>query len=217
MAVNTMQERDHDRHSQRGWTFIEATIGVVLASIIVLGLAVTMMAMRETVDQSMAVRLMDQYGNDMMAHFQNAFETASSFVPIASQSSGQMDHFELHYVDPFTTVDVIHRYQATREQGIKRDNQRLDPQFPPNQMPHGRAFGVLGPHESFAIIRFTAVEAPRQGNSESFSDGSIPITHTIRYTKESVDPGQSDYVRDMTYDTLCFMKNRYVDNGPSIP
>jgi len=212
-----MRERDHIWDAQRGWTFIEATIGVVLASIIVLGLAVTMMAMRETVDQGLAVRVMDQYGNDMMAHFQNVFETATSFVPIASQSSGQMDHFEIHYVDPFSHVDTIHRYQATREHGVKRDNQRLDPQFPPNPMEHGRAFGVLGPNESFAVIRFTAEEAPRQGNSEAFSDGAIRITLSIRYTKESTDPGEADYVKDMTYDTLCFMKNRYVDTGQQFP
>ena len=207
-----MNKRHTSSRGEHGWTFIEATMGVVLVSIIVLGLAVTMLAMRDTVDRSLAIRVMDQYGNDIMSHFQKAFETANQYESIPSQSSGQMDHFQLIYIDPFNGTRTIHRYLATRAQGVKRDNTRLDPQFPPRQIRTDNGIGVLSQNESFAIIRFTAVEAPRQGNSVAFSHGAIRVSLTIRYTREGINPGESDYTRDMTYSTLCFMKNQYVES-----
>jgi hypothetical protein len=202
---------------EQGWTFIEATMGVILVSIIVLGLAVTMLAMRDTVDRSLAVRVMDQYGNDIMAHFQKVFETANKFVPIPSQSSGTMDHFELVYIDPFSGVQVRHRYQPSKTQGIKMDSRCLDPQFPPQTYRRNNGVAVLDENESFTVTRFTAVEAPREGNSVAFSHGTIRVTMTIRYTRKSVDPGEGDYTRDMTYSTLCFMKNQYVESTTNPP
>jgi hypothetical protein len=205
-----MTGRKEAKISERGWTFIEATIGAVLASVIVLGLAVTMMAMRETVDRSLAIRIMDQYGNNVMKHFETAFETANVYVTVPSQSSGQMDMFELHYRDPFTHVYTIDRYRATQNYGIMLNNQRLDPEFPPRPMPQGKAFGVLNEGESFAITRFTAENVIRRGNTIVFTGGSVRITLTIRYTREANNPGEQDYHRFMTYETMCFMKNMFV-------
>jgi hypothetical protein len=168
-------------------------------------------------DRSLAIRVMDQYGNDVMSHFQKAFETANKYVPIPSQSSGQMDHFELVYIDPFNGVQTIHRYLATRTQGVKMDNTRLDPQFPPRPLQSNNGVGVLSDNESFAVTQFIAEEAPRQGNSVAFSHGTIRVSMTVRYTRKAIDAGEGDYTRDMTYSTLCFMKNQYVESTSNPP
>jgi len=201
------------RSGERGWTFIEATIGVVLASILMLGLTLTIMAMRETIDRSLSIRVMDQYGNDMMRYFENKLENAWSFVRIASGSSGQMDHFEIRFTDPRTGYQTINRYRATVADGIYCNNQRLDPQFPPQHIRAGKPFGVLGPSEAFTVTRFTASNVFRRGDSEVFSNSTVELTLSLRYIKRGTDPGEPDYIRDMTYSTLCFLKNTQVTQG----
>ena len=195
--------------NQRGWTFIEATIGAVLVSFVVLGFAVTMLAMRESIDRDLSIRVMDQYGSDMMTYFHHALENANQFFPIPSQSSGQLDHFEIKYNDVFSQLTTTDRYRATRTQGIIRNGQRIDPRFPPARVSRNRPFGVLNEGESFRITRFTAEQIWLEGNTLNFGEASLKITLTIRYDREGRQPGDPDYSKVKTYSTVCFMKNKF--------
>jgi len=198
------------RGGERGWTFIEATIGVVLASILLLGFTLTIMAMRESIDRSLSIRVMDQYGNDMMKYFENNLENAWSFQRVATGTSGQMDRFIITFTDPRTGYVTTNNYRATIAQGIFCNNLRLDPQFPPQHIRAGKAFGVLSSEESFTVTRFTASNAYRHGDTDVFSLSTVEVTLGLRYVKRGTDPGEPDYVRDMTYSTLCFLKNTQV-------
>ena len=191
--------------SERGWTFIEATMGVVLTSILVLGLAVTILAMRETMDRSLAIRVMDQYGTDVMRHFQRESESALNVVPIASQSSGNMNHFDLTFRDPFSGALTTHRYKATRSLGVFRDGQRLDIQFPPTRVQRGET-GLLHPGESFTITEFTVTNVVNSGNMQTFSNAVWRVNLGLRYTKLG-RRDEPDIHKDMTYNTLLITKN----------
>jgi hypothetical protein len=195
--------------SERGWTFIEATMGVILTSILVLGLAVTILAMRDTIDRSFTIRVMDQYGSDIMRHFQIYFETAVDVHKIASQSSGTMDHFDIVYRDPFTSELSSARYRATRTLGVLKDGQRVDQQFPPMRVPRGET-GMLHPGETFTVTQFTITNEITSGNMSTFSDGVWRVTLGLRYTKLG-GRGESDFYKDMTYSTLLVAKNSYLD------
>ncbi len=203
-----MQDKRLNWMSERGWTFIEATMGVILTSILVLGLAVTMLAMRETMDRSLAIRIMDQYGTDIMRHFQRVAETALRVDPIASQSSGTMDHFDIIYRDPFTLALSSHRYRATRFVGVFIDGQRLDPQFPPTRVQRGDT-GLLHPGESFTITKFTVTNIINSGNIQTFGEAVYRLTLGLRYTKLG-GRGDPDIHKDMTYNTLLIMKNKWL-------
>lgn len=196
--------------SERGWTFIEATMGVILMSILVLGLAVTILAMRDTMDRSLTIRVMDQYGNDVMRHFQIIFENAVGVDLIASQSSGNMDHFRVQYRDPFDPdlpLTNVH-YRATQNLGILRDGQRLDPHFPPTRVPRGQT-GLLQQGETFTVTKFTISNTVKSGNIETFNDGVWQLTLGLRYTKHG-SSGEPDFRKDMTYTTLLLAKNAYL-------
>jgi hypothetical protein len=204
--------RKDTKGGERGWTFIEATLALVLVSVLVLGLAVVMLAMRETVDRDLSIRVMDQYGNDVMKHFEYILGNADLFVPIASQSSGTMDHFEVHYEDPFgKDPTTVHRYRASRTEGVIRDNARLDPQFPPEPVRRGKPFGVLNRGESFVITQFTARGYEERENSILFYEGAIRVTLGLRYIREG-GRNEPDYHMDKSYSTLCVLKNSFIQN-----
>ena len=208
-----MQNKRLHWMSERGWTFIEATMGVILTSILVLGLAVTILAMRETMDRSLAIRVMDQYGTDIMRHFQRESESALDIRPIVSQSSGNMVHFDLMYRDPFSGVETAHRYKATRSIGVFRDGQRLDIQFPPTRVQRGET-GLLHPGESFTVTEFTATNVINSGNLENFSNAVWRVNLGLRYTKLG-RRDEPDIHKDMTYNTLLIMKNIWLT--PPVP
>jgi hypothetical protein len=201
------------KSGERGWTFIEAIIGVVLASILMLGFTLTIMAMRETIDRSLSIRVMDQYGNDMMRYFERQFENAWSFSLVASGTSGQFDRFALTFTDPQTRYASTYNYRANPTHGVYCNDQLIDPQFPPQHIRNRKPFGVLGESESFTVTRFTASNVSRRGDSEVFSDATVEITLGLQYIKRGTDPGEPDYVRDMTYSTVCFLKNTTVTIG----
>ena len=151
---------------------------------------------------------MDQYGNDIMRHFQLIFETAIRVDKIASQSSGSMDHFDIVYRDPFTSVPSSHRYRATRSLGVLMDGQRVDPQFPPTRVQRGQT-GLLHPGESFNVTEFTISNVITSGNMETFQDGVWRLTLALRYTKLG-SRGEPGIQKDMTYNTLLVAKNAYL-------
>jgi type II secretory pathway pseudopilin PulG len=198
------------RQDERGWTFIEATIAVIIVSMMLLGLAVTMMAMRESIDRSLSIRVMDQYGNDMMTYFQNQLENAFDFVHVPAPSSGQWDHCQIIFYNPYNGTYSTDNYRATPALGILRNNQRIDPQFPPAHVENGRAFGVLGPNESFTVTQFIADYEGRHNDVLDFVLKTVRISLTLRYTRRGTDPGEPDLVKDMTYNALCFIKNKTV-------
>lgn len=102
--------------SDSGFTFIEATLSVVLISLIFLSFTVSMLAFREWFDRSWAVRVMDQYANDYMNYVHNLMQTGKSLE--ASPSIGGMDNFQIKVLDrdPFTktTRDTI-RYHFSAD------------------------------------------------------------------------------------------------------
>jgi hypothetical protein len=104
--------------SDSGFTFIEATISVVLISLIFLSFTVSMLAFREWVDRSWAVRVMDQYAHDYMNYLHNLMQTGKQMVP--DPNTGQLDNFQIQFLDrdPFTklTRDTIrYHFSADKE------------------------------------------------------------------------------------------------------
>jgi len=66
-----------------GWNFIEATFSVVLLSIVFLGFTISILATREWMERRWAIRLMDEYGQNIMVRADSLMREASSFTQLA--------------------------------------------------------------------------------------------------------------------------------------
>jgi hypothetical protein len=96
-------------HRDAGFTFIEATISVVLISLIFLSFTVSMLAFREWMDRSWAVRTMDQYAHDVMDYLHNLMQVSKEVGSSPVQQQLNNFEFKILDLDPYTktTRDTI--------------------------------------------------------------------------------------------------------------
>jgi len=200
-----------------GWTFIEATLSVVIMAIMVLGLTIVLMAFREQLDRSWAVRVMDQYGNDVMEELTHDLRNATDVT--VRPSGSNTSRIDIKYLDPIRhTILLTSRYRADlRNSRIEKDGRALDPQFPPRDMGRG---------ESYEIVQFTltpyGTDTPnlleRQDSfrrNEKFLNASWDIRFKLRYNRLAIEEGENNWSVEKEYFNRVYVRNMnlVVQNG----
>jgi len=193
-----------------GWTFIEATLSVVIMAIMVLGLTIVLMAFREHLDRSWSIRVMDQYGNDVIERLTHELRNA---VDVTVRPSVRNTHkIDIQYLDPYVH-DLYHtntwRADLQRSQ-ILIDNDPIDKTFPPRSPGRG---------ESFQIIQFTLSpygqltpnDSERRDSfnrASNFVNATYDIRFKLRYNRAAVNPGERNWKFEREYRNRVYMRNK---------
>lgn len=173
-----------------GFTFIEATISVVLLTIVFLGFTVTLLAFREWMDRAWAIRVMDQYANDILSNLDATMRIADGIT--LNQNQYGLGSFSLS-VPQFnfnnTTLPVltnnIFTYSAKPTEGVyvAQNNaapQKLDKDFPPQNWKTGRK------QHKFTIteFRYTGTQPwNTMGRQPYFYESMVQIYLSIKYER----------------------------------
>jgi len=194
---------------EEGWTLIEATISVVIMAIMVLGLTIVLLAFREQLDRSWAVRVMDQYGNDVMEDLTHDLRNATDVV--VRPSGGKTTRVDIEYLDPIRhELLLTSRYRADlRNSRIEKDGRALDPLFPPQN---------LGRGESYEIVQFTLTpygeDTPNNQDrvdsfrrNAKFMSASWDIRFKLRYNRKAIDKGENDWSVTKEYFNRVYVRN----------
>jgi len=193
-----------------GWTLIEATISVVIMAIMVLGLTIVLLAFREQLDRSWAIRVMDQYGNDVMEDLTHDLRNATEVT--VRPSTGKTSRVDIKYLDPIRhELLLTSRYRADlRNVRIEKDGRALDPLFPPRN---------LGQGESYEIVQFTLTpygeDTPNNQErvdsfrrNAKFMSASWDIRFKLRYNrKATINDGDRDWSVTKEYFNRVYVRN----------
>jgi hypothetical protein len=190
---------------------MEATLSVAILTIVFLGLTITLIAFREWMTRAWAIRVMDQYANDLAAHFHRQLSNAHSIGYENGQYGLGAFYLTVNNFDfsnpytPFTGTTTYH-YSARPSEGVYRaiDNGatlKLDNQFPPSSWSktnkfHFTQFSYLGPYNL------------DYGRSTGFTYPMVRINISIMYERpRSVELPHS-------YDNRSYeLEKRYVISG----
>lgn len=194
-----------------GWTFIEAILSVVIMSIMVLGLTIVLLAFKEHLDRSWAVRVMDQYGNDVIEQLTHELRNAYD-VQVRSENQ-DFDRITIVEVDKFNELKHYERlwYADQRTGQIKRNHDAafVDRYYPPRRLRRGESFTItrfkLVPFGRGTNDRDEALEAQRR--NKSFVNATYNIELTLRYTRGAVDPGHRNWFFEKTYHNRVYVRN----------
>lgn len=206
--------------SDQGWTYAETIVSMVMLTIIFLGFTVTLLAFREWINRSWAIRVMDQYANDVMSDIEANLRRASRITQNPAQYglgsfTVEVDSI-LNYYPALFLQTRRYTYSARPNFGIYKaiDNtapQKIDPDFPPEDWENSHRFvftefSYPGPY----VVPNTA--------NNYFSDGMVRVYMSIRYErprKEETSMGIQNrkYTLFKRYSVSIYMKN-FVD-GPA--
>lgn len=105
----------------QGFTFLEATISVVLMTVVFLGFTVGLLAFREWINRSWAIRVMDQYANDVTSHIEENLRKGNTIERTPNQNG--LGSFKITVVDFLRYPDYQDTYEyyysAHPTQGVK--------------------------------------------------------------------------------------------------
>ncbi|MDP8239022.1 MAG: hypothetical protein P9X24_08020 [Candidatus Hatepunaea meridiana] len=205
-----MRPFTHKWRNDDGWTFIEATLTVVIMAIMVLGLTIVLMAFREHLDRSWAIRVMDQYGNDVIEELTHELRNA---IDVSTRPSRGNTHeidvvvLDKYYANRTSTV----RWRADlRTTQIKRDNEPVDLLFPPRQLGRGESYEI----RQFTLTKYGVltpnIEEHRdsQYRSDSFNDATFDIRFILRYNRLAINPGERNWNFEKAYFSRVYMRNK---------
>ncbi|MBM3326908.1 MAG: hypothetical protein FJY65_08025 [Calditrichaeota bacterium] len=193
-----------------GWTFIEATLAVVIMSIMVLGLTIVLLAFREHLDRSWAVRAMDQYGNDVVENLAHDLRNAVDVV--VRPGPGNTNNIDIKFLNPYSHDRFEWSYwKADMRNGcITVNNRPLQPFFPPRNMKRG---------ESYAIEQFTlsgyGEKTPNSWEhddkfrrSKKFNEAALDIRFKIRYYRNAIYTNERNWSYGREYYNRVYMRNK---------
>ncbi|MBL7073783.1 prepilin-type N-terminal cleavage/methylation domain-containing protein [candidate division KSB1 bacterium] len=183
----------------KGFTFIEALLSVVLASIVMAGLMIPMLAFVEHLDRSWSVRLMNQYGNDFLEQIVRDLRDARD-VNITSR-------------DGFSALTAWVRdarghlreisYRAKRDKGILRNGEPLDKTFPPSRR-------QLKEGESFEVQDLQFQLSSRLHDPDLLNNAVVLVTLRLRYSREDPDNPGNEFQKEQTFRTTIYLRNQYL-------
>ncbi len=194
-----------------GFTFIEATLAIVLISIMVLGLTIVMLAFKEHLDRSWAIRTMDQYGNDVIENLTHELRNAIDVS--VGNGQGNTNRITVEHLDPILK-EVVHEtlWRADlRQVRVYAGRTLIDPTFPPKN---------LGVGETFEIVQFTLTpfgtnmrdgqwEQNDAGNrKEEFMSAAWDIHFVLRYNRAAVAGRDRHWMYEKVYFNRVYMRNK---------
>lgn len=210
-----------------GWTFVEATLSIVIMAIMVLGLSILMMAFREHLDRSWAVRTMDQYGNDVVERLTHALRNAINveIVPRINNYDLQVDDINVINLD---NIDLdrtyLNRWRADlRSVQVRAEDkpdrpglQAVDPLFPPRRLGRGEWFEIRRFTLSEYGKDFNGKEGPIWSNenadswsrTETFNESTYLIRFALAYHRNAINPGDKSWKYEKEYNNRIYMRNK---------
>lgn len=201
--------------SDEGFTFIEAILTIVIMSIMMLGLSIVMMAFRDHLDRSWAVRTMDQYGNDVIEALTHELRNA---IDVSVRNQTQFTHrITVTSLDAFNPR--IHHntlwYADLRTGQIKRNHDPVDLLFPPRNLRRNEWFEIrqfmLNPYGSSeprdARLFDLNETLDAQQRSKSFKDATYNVEFTLRYYRGTVNPGDNPWFLQKSYQNRVYIRN----------
>jgi type II secretory pathway pseudopilin PulG len=195
-----------------GWTLVEAIIAVVVMAIMVLGLTIVLLAFREQLDRSWAVRVMDQYGNDVIENLTHDLRNAVDVS--VTNGAGNTDRINVKYLDPIRhTILLTSQYRADlRASRIMVDGKAdIDPSFPPRFMGRGETYTI----ETFRLTPYGSVIDPNEwerrdsfNRASSFMDATWEIRFKMIYTRQAIKLGERPWTCEKEYYNRVYMRNK---------
>ncbi len=111
--------------SDSGWTLLEATISVVLISLIFLGFTVSTLSFREWMDRSWAIRVVDQYANDVLSNIDSLMRVG---IEITGGPTNGISYFTIKVISSdvyeTSTVDTVF-YNFSAEMVFRRPGGKI--------------------------------------------------------------------------------------------
>jgi len=125
-------------HRDDGWTLVEALISVVLISILFLGFTISVLAFKEWMTRSWALRVMDQYANDVVSSINERLEVAFGIHQLPPQNGLGRFQLDLLDINLYNTQEIDSTkiiFSAHPQQGIKISEgnaapKNIDPSIP---------------------------------------------------------------------------------------
>ncbi len=203
-----------------GWTLIEALISVVLISLIFLGFAVSLLSFREWIDRSWAIRVLDQYANDVLSNVDSLLRTAKR-VDVNPPVNG-LGSFTIKVLDNYTyhsggADTLTYTFSAHPTVGVLVSEGNAVPAefyhhktrgkeiFPPRSWDNNHEFEIA----DFGFESFYDPYLP-----ENFNRAIAQIYLTIDYRRTREFEGQGigqDKVLTKQYRISSFLKN-YIES-----
>ncbi len=193
-----------------GWTFIEATLAVVIMSIMVLGLTIVLLAFREHLDRSWAIRVMDQYGNDVIENL--AHELRNAVDVVVRPGPGNTNNIDIKYLNPYShdRFDWSYWRVDLRNSRIMVNNRPLQPNFPPQRLKRGESYVI----EQFTLTNYgenTPNAWERQDKyqrSKTFNEAALDIRFKIRYYRNAIYTNERNWSYGREYYNRVYMRNK---------
>ncbi|RJP79811.1 MAG: hypothetical protein C4524_04605 [Candidatus Zixiibacteriota bacterium] len=200
---------------------MEATLSMVMLSILFLGFTVSLLAVREWMNRHWAIRVMDQYAHDFMSHLDSQFRRALAIEqapPRYGLGSFRVKIANYNFTNLQEPVQGISSfvYYTNPNQGIyigvnNGGGQKFDDRFPPE------GYSDLNDRHQFIFTEFTYPGPYTELNRESyFREPMAQVRFSIRYQrprKVMVNGGLVNRTFAMTkqYRMAGFLKN-YLDS-----
>ncbi len=194
-----------------GWTFIEATISIVIMAIMVLGLTIVLLAFREQLDRSWAVRVMDQYGNDVIEQLTHELRNATDVT--VRGAAGNTSRIDVTYLDPVRHNLFLQSHWRADLRNIRithGNNELIDPSFPPQQLGRGESYEIT----QFTLVQYAA-DSPNQWErqdrtrrKQSFLEAAYDIRFKLRYNRNAIDVGERDWKVEKEYFNRVYIRNK---------
>jgi type II secretory pathway pseudopilin PulG len=202
-----MKIRKFRLSGDNGWTLVEAILSIVIMSVMVLGLTIVLLAFREHLDRSLAVRSMDQYGNDVIERLTHKLRNA---VNVEVRKGRFIDKIDIEFLDPLTLDFTIWEYWSAVQNTVKINNRRIDDYFPPLRLRLGESYEIV----KFTMRKYGDVDGPndfeRQDffrRSNSFNDATWDIRFTLRYNRANIRSGDHKWIYEKEYYNRVYMRN----------
>lgn len=219
----------------RGWTLAEAVVTMVITAIMVLGLTVTVLAVKEQLNRSWAVRVMDEYANDVIENVTHDLRNAAGVrIPQINQENDPFDRVAMGFVTNWDRpYDTSWCYYAADPRGIRITKtgylaKELIPRFVPTKMEPNERYSIqmfnVGRYGASypALIRATGrtisnweererreANVLRDPNNphQDFVNSLWDVRLVMKYTKTATVPGQKDYEVVREYFNRVYVRN----------
>ncbi len=193
-----------------GFTFIEVTLTVVIMAIMVLGLAIVLLAFKEHLDRSWSVRIMDQYGNDVVERLTHELRNAVDVT--IRPGIGNTHEIDIEYLEPnYLDRTYIIRWRADlRNCQIKVDHNPIDPGFPPGKLGSGETYEIL----LFTLFKYGEMTSDRKehddaaSRSNMFLDATYDIRFKLKYNRNTLSPGLDNWSYEKEYGNRVYLRNK---------
>jgi len=193
-----------------GWTLVEALLSIVVMSIMILGLSIVLMAFRGQLDRSWSVRVMDQYGNDVIEQLSHKLRNAVDVD--VRRGTANTSKIDIQFLDPY--VHDLYRTESWRADlrtaRITVNNAPLDNSFPPRRMGRGESYEIVQfTMTPYGILTPNAWEHQDAFNrNENFNSACYDLRFTLRYNKRAISAGQKNWSFEKEYFNRVYMRNK---------